>query len=811
MGELLKNLKLEEKAALVSGTDFMYTNEIPRLSIPAIRMSDGPHGLRVQSEGGDNGVEGSEPATAFPTAVTTASSWNRENTYKMGQAIGEECNDYGVHILLGPGVNMKRNPLCGRNFEYFSEDPFLASEMAIAEVEGVQSQGVGACVKHFALNNAENFCFMGNSVVDERTIREIYLKAFERIAKKAKPSVLMCAYNQINDTFCSENKWLLTDVLRNEWGYDGIVMTDWGAIRDRVQAIKARLDLEMPGDTAVCRKAILDAVADGTLKEEELDACVLPILGLIEKLVVTKKGTKADYEKHHKLAGEIATDCAVLMKNDGVLPLKEENYLVVGDLFEKMRYQGSGSSMINPAFLTTPKNAFDENKVSYAFERGYQENKLAPNEELIKKAVESAKAYETVLVFAGLTDYVESEGGDRETLSLPENQLALINALCETGKKIVVVLYGGSVIKLPFADRVNGILNLFLPGQNGGTATYDLLFGKANPSGKLSETWVKSYDDVPFGREYSKKINELYREGIFIGYRYYETAKKEVAYPFGFGLSYTTFAYADGRIDEQENKIVVTCTVTNTGKVDGAEVVQVYVKAPKGNVFKPEKELRGFEKVFLQAGESKTVSIAFEKDDLRYYHQKEKRWILESGEYEIQICSDCQTIKQSFLLSLIGEAVDSPYTKAVQAVYSTASVDQMTDEIWEEMSERKIPEEPKKKPITMETPFVEFATSAPLGRLMYSILTGVAKSQMKEAEKMEEGAERDNKLKGGQFLLKIFNTNSCRSLSMSAGKSMPYNVAQGFVDFANGKFFKAIKHFCSPVKVPKLPKDQEEK
>lgn len=645
--KLLQELTTEEKAALVSGTDFMYTNPVPRLNIPSIRMSDGPHGLRVQKEGGDNGVTGSEPATAFPTAVSTASGWNPDNTYKMGEAIAEEALHYGVNVLLGPGVCIKRNPLCGRNFEYFSEDPLLAGKMGAAEVNGVQSKNVGVSVKHFALNNAENYRFIGDSVCDMRAIREIYLKVFEIIVKESKPHTMMCAYNKINGEYCCENKWLLTDALRREWGFDGVVMSDWGATHDRVKGVAAGLDLEMPGDTTICRKWIIDSVKDGTLKTEDLDKAVENVLRLVQRYEKNSKGVDVDWEAHNALAAEIAEDCAVLLKNDGVLPLdKSERVLVVGDLFDKMRYQGAGSSMINPTFLTTPKTAFDKQKVTYKFCRGYAENKLEADEKLIAEAVDAAKNYDKILVFAGLTDYVESEGGDRENMKLPENQLAVIDALIKAGKKVVVVLYGGSPMELPFVDKVSAILNMYLPGQNGGTATYNLLFGVKSPCGKLAETWVKSYDDIPFGNDFSKTVNEIYKESVFVGYRYYLTANKEARYPFGYGLSYTTFDYRDMQVEETDSEYKVSCEIVNNGKYDGAEIVQLYVKVPQG-VFKPIKELKGFTKVYLKAGESKKVAITVKKDDLRYWNIKENRWVLEVGEYDLQLCSDCQTVKLS--------------------------------------------------------------------------------------------------------------------------------------------------------------------
>ncbi len=807
--KILHELTLEEKAALVSGTDFMYTNPVPRLNIPSIRMSDGPHGLRVQAEGGDNGVAGSEPATAFPTAVSTASGWNPDNTYKMGEAIAEEALHYGVNVLLGPGVCIKRNPLCGRNFEYFSEDPLLAGKMGAAEVNGVQSKNVGVSVKHFALNNAENYRFMGDSVCDMRAIREIYLKAFEIIVKESKPHTLMCAYNKINGEYCCENKWLLTDVLRNEWGFDCVVMSDWGATHDRVKGVAAGLDLEMPGDTAICRKWIIDSVKDGTLKIEHLDKAVENILRLVQRYQGNPKGIDVDWEAHNTLAAEIAEDCAVLLKNDGVLPLeKSDKLLVVGDLFDKMRYQGSGSSMINPAFLTTPKTAFDKQKVTYKFCRGYAENKLGADEKLIAEAIAAAQDYDKILVFAGLTDYVESEGGDRENMRLPENQLAVIDALIKSGKKVVVVLYGGSPMELPFADKVSAILNMYLPGQNGGTATYNLLFGIKTPCGKLAETWVKSYDDVPFAKDFSKTLIEIYKESVFVGYRYYLTANKEVRYPFGYGLSYTTFDYRDMQVKETDSEYKVSCEIVNNGKHDGAEIVQLYVKAPQG-VFKPVKELKGFAKVYLKAGESKKIEIVVKKDDLRYWNIKEDRWVSEGGEYDLQLCSDCQTVRLSQTVKVVGDKAQTPYSEEVNAAYCEGNL-QISDKIFEEMSGLKIPELPPKKPITLESRFTDLRQTF-MGRILFNAVLSVAKKDMKKAKKLPEGAERDNKIKGAMFLKRILESNSIMTMSMSAATNFPYNFAQGFENLSNGRLVKGIKCFCTKIKVPKLPKDKEEK
>ncbi|MGN0796629.1 MAG: glycoside hydrolase family 3 C-terminal domain-containing protein [Christensenellales bacterium] len=807
--EIIKKLTIEEKAALVAGTDFMYTNPIERLGVPSVRMSDGPHGLRVQKEGGDNGVNGSEPATAFPTAVSTASSWNPDNTYKMGKAIAQEALHYGIDVVLGPGACIKRNPLCGRNFEYFSEDPLLAGKMAAAEVNGIQSQNVGVSVKHFALNNAENYRFMGDSVCDMRAIREIYLKVFEIVVKESRPHTMMCAYNKINGEYCCQNKWLLTNVLRNEWGFDGVVMSDWGATHDRIKGVSAGLDLEMPGDTAICRKWIIDGIKDGSLKEEDLDEAVGNVLRLAERYKDNPQGVAVDWQLHDALAAEIAEDCAVLMKNDGTLPLnKGEKLLVIGDLFDKMRYQGAGSSMINPTFLTTPKQAFDKYKVDYKFCRGYAENSLKPDADLTLEALQECEKYDKILVFAGLTDYVESEGCDRENMSLPDNQLTLINALVKAKKNITVVLFGGSPVELPFADKVNAILNMYLPGQNGGTATYNLLFGVKSPSGKLAETWVKNYQDVPFGKDFSTSQNETYKESVLVGYRYYLTAGKQVRYPLGYGLSYTKFDYSNMQVQENAQEYLISCEIKNVGNFDGAEVVQLYVKAPQGQVFKPLKELKGFAKVYLRARESKRVEIQIKKDDLRYWNIKENDWITESGQYELQLGTDSETVKLTQSISIVGDDAIAPYSPDVNEIYSTADMDSVTDGVFERMSGQKIPTIAPTGSIGLESRFTDMKQTF-MGKILFVAVLSVAKNDMKKALKLPEGTERDNKIKGAMFLKRILESNSIITMSMSGGKNFPYNFAQGFVNFANGRIIKGIKCFCTKIKVAKLPKEKE--
>ncbi len=806
--KLLNELTLEEKVALVSGTDFMYTNPIPRLNLRQIRMSDGPHGLRVQKKGGDNGVTGSEPSTAFPTAALTACGWNEENLTQMGKAMAEEAKHYGIDIILGPGVNIKRNPLAGRNFEYFSEDPLLAGKLGSAQVKGIQEENIGVSCKHFALNNAENYRFLGNSICDERAMREIYLKPFEIVVKEAKPQTIMCAYNRVNGTYCSENSFLLTDVLRKEWNFDGLVMTDWGASHDRVKMLQSGLDLEMPGDTSICRKWIFDAIKEKTLKTEVLDKAVSNVLTLVNKHPKQEK-EEADFSKHAKLASDIAADCAVLLKNEGILPLKKgEEFFITGELFEKMRYQGAGSSMINPAFYSTPKNAFDKNHVKYVYKKGYEENNTETNSKLIEEAIKASEGFDKVLVFAGLTDYVESEGCDRETMSLPENQLSLIDALLKKGKKVIVILYLGSSVELPFVEGVKAILNMYLPGETGGDATYSLLFGEKNPCGKLAETWVKKYDFVPYGKNFSKQADEIYKESIFVGYRYYLDHIEKILFPFGYGLSYTKFEYSELSLSQEENRILVSLNVKNIGDVFGGEIVQIYVKS-EGKVIRPQKELKGFKKVYLEPKESKRIEISISKEDLRYFNIKEKRYVLEDGMYEIQACSNSLKVELSSVIHLKGEDLPSPYSKEVEKEYQK-DANSISDEIFEKMSSLSIPKPRKKKPIDLESRFSDLNETF-LGKILFHAVLSVAKKQEKKAKKLPEGTERDNQLKGAFFLKRILESNSLITMSMSAGNTCPYNFVEGMKDLANGHILKGIKDMCSKIKVPPLPKERKQK
>lgn len=806
--ELLLDLTLEEKAALVAGYKFMRTNPVPRLDIPSIKMSDGPHGLRAQPDGGDNGITNSLPATCFPTGSCSANSFRPELLKEMGEAMAEEAKHYDISVILGPGVNIKRNPRCGRNFEYFSEDPFLSARMGAEEVKGIQSQGIGVSLKHFAGNNSENFRFMGDSVIDERTLREIYLKQFEYIVKEAQPETLMAAYSKINGVHCSENEWLTNQVLRKEWGFKGLVMSDWGTTHDRIRGIKAGMDLEMPGDNDICRKWIVDSIKDGTLSQEELDEAVKNVLNLVYKHKDDVHVEDVDWEGHHLLAKKIALEGATLLKNDGCLPLKEnEELLIVGDLFQITRYQGAGSSMINPYHQVSPKESFDRNNVSYKFLRGYEENESEPNKQLIDEVVLASKDYDKVVLFIGLTDKFECEGMDRDNISLPQNQLALVEALVKENKKLVVVLFGGSVVELPFYGNVNAILDMFLSGQDCGDATYDLLFGKANPSGRLTETWPMTYEDVPFGNEYAIKAQDVYKESIYVGYRYYLTANKEVRFPFGYGLSYTSFEYSNLRVEQKKDNLIVKVDVKNAGNHDGAEAVQVYISSPRDNTHKPLRELRGFNKVDLKVKEKKTVTIEIDKEDLRYWDIGECTFVLEDGDYEVQVGLNSRDIVLSQKVRINGRKCE----KTVQKAYETLDFEGMTDEEFSQCWNLKIIPLAKKKPFTLESRLSDLKSSF-MGKILYNSMQSVAKKEAKKAKKMPDGAEKVNKLKGAYFLSIILDTNSIISLSMSSSGAFPYNFACGFRDLANGHLIRGINHFTKKIKAPALPiNSQEEK
>ncbi|MEW9052879.1 MAG: glycoside hydrolase family 3 C-terminal domain-containing protein [Neobacillus sp.] len=647
--QLITQMTLEEKASLCSGIDFWRTKGIERLGIPSIMVTDGPHGLRKQQEGGDHlGLSDSVPATCFPAAASLASTWNKELVQKVGVALGEECQAENVGVLLGPGANIKRSPLCGRNFEYFSEDPFLSSEMAASHINGVQSQGVGTSLKHFAANNQEHRRMSTDVIVDERTLREIYLASFEGAVRQAQPWTVMSAYNKVNGEFASENEYLLTSILKEEWGFEGLIVSDWGAVNERVDALSAGLELEMPSSYGIGEGKILEAVKNGRLSEDTLDKAVERLLNLIFRVVNNKKESAIyDKETHHRLAREVAKEGMVLLKNeDQILPLKrEETVAVIGSFAKTPRYQGGGSSHVKPTKLDDTLEEFKTvagKESNVLFAQGYRLDNDDVAEDLVNEAIEVSKVADKVVIFVGLPDRYESEAYDRQHLQLPKNQVYLIEALAEVNRNIVMVLSNGAPIEMPWLNKVKGLLEAYLGGQAVGGAVVDLLYGDVSPSGKLAETFPKHLSDNPSFLNFPGEGDKVeYKEGIFVGYRYYDKKNIEPLFPFGFGLSYTTFEYSNLLLNRKEMKDIDTLTVSvnvkNTGKIAGKEIVQVYVRDVVSSVIRPEKELKQFAKVDLQPGEEKTITFELGKRAFAYYNVDLKDWHVESGDFEILI------------------------------------------------------------------------------------------------------------------------------------------------------------------------------
>jgi beta-glucosidase len=657
----VSELTLEEKASLCLGSDFWHTAPVERLGIPPIMVSDGPHGLRAQLEQGDHvGLLASVPATCFPTASALASSWDPELFRTVGVALGREAKKLGVSVVLGPGINMKRSPLCGRNFEYVSEDPWLAGELAKAMVEGTQSEGVGTSLKHYAANNQEDDRLRVSAEVDERTLRELYLPAFERIVKQTQPWTVMCAYNKLNGTYCSEHHWLLTEVLREEWGFEGLVVSDWGAVHDRVAALRGGLDLEMPPNLGVSDEAIVEAVRNGSLDESILDEAVSRVLRLVERSQpALAEGASFDPDDHHALARRAAHESAVLLKNAGhVLPLQPQRgstVAVIGEFARTPRFQGAGSSQVNPTKVDV---ALDELQSALAgqadvrFAAGFGIGTTDNDEQLLQEAVELAREADHVLVFLGLPGEDESEGFDRTHIDLPANQLVLLHALADVHDRLIVILANGGVVRVStWDDRVAAILECWLSGQAAGGAAVDLLLGVANPSGKLAETIpIRLQDNSSYLNFPGEEGIVNYGEGIFIGYRAYDKLVQPVSYPFGFGLSYTTFRVDDvnvslaGSVADGDLVVTVTAAVTNIGQRAGAEVVQVYVEDVEASVARPLHELKGFVRVHLEPGETKQVNCQLDERAFAFWSRRFQQWVVESGEFIIAVGSSSRDL-----------------------------------------------------------------------------------------------------------------------------------------------------------------------
>ncbi len=648
--EILNAMTLEEKAAFCSGRDFWHTKAIERLGVPSVMMCDGPHGLRKQEGEGDHlGINKSIETVCYPTAAALASSFDRDVMRQLGEALGQECQAENVAMLLGPGLNIKRNPLCGRNFEYFSEDPYLAGEMGASYVKALQSKGVAACAKHFACNNQETRRMSGSSQVDERTLHEIYLPAFEAVVKNGKARSLMCAYNAVNGEFCAENKMLLTDTLREKWGFDGFVVTDWGAVKGRAEGIASGLDLEMPGGPNATGEELIEAVKAGTLSETDLDKAVLNILHFVETALAERdENAVIDRDACRELAGKLAGECAVLLKNEDILPLQKGRKAVfIGEFAANPRYQGAGSSHIN---VPHPVSALEAAGDAVTYARGYDAHSSKTDEALLAEALNAAKDAEAAVIFAGLPDAFESEGADRDHMRLPDNQNELIAAVSAVNPHTVVVLHGGSPVELPWLDKVPAVLLMYLGGEQVGAAAADLLWGKINPSGHLAETWPIRLEDNPSYLNFPGEDGVVtYAEGIFVGYRYYDKKKMPVNFPFGHGLSYTDFSFSNLTADREKltdrETVTVSVDVTNEGTSAGKAVVQLYVRDVKSTVRRPVRELKDFAKAALEPGETRTVTFTLDKRAFAYYEPKVHDFFVESGEFAVEIGLSCRDIR----------------------------------------------------------------------------------------------------------------------------------------------------------------------
>ena len=721
---LLKELTLEEKCALLSGAETFKTRGMPQHGIPQIWLSDGPHGLRKQAGESDHlGLNPSVPATCFPTASAVANSWDAALGEEIGAALGEEAAAQEVSVVLGPGLNMKRNPLCGRSFEYFSEDPYLAGKLAAGYIRGIQSKGVAACPKHFAVNSQETRRMASDSIVDERTLREIYLTGFEIAVKEGHPRSIMSSYNLVNGTYANENKHLLMEILRAEWGFDGAVITDWGGSNDHALGVKNGSTLEMPAPGGDSVRELLAAVESGKISESDIDARLSELLPLVfdTKAALDAAPREFDAAAHHALARRAAEESLVLLKNEGsLLPLAAGSKVaVIGDFAKNPRYQGAGSSMVNSTQVDVLLDKLIDSELNViGYQQGFDRHGK-PDAALQKSACELATQADAVVLCMGLDEIAESEGLDRSNLRLAQNQVDLLQAVAAVNPKIVVVLYSGSVVETPWLDNCQALLYAALGGQAGAGAVVDALTGKVNPCGKLAETWPLAYADVPSAADFATRRKTVeYREGLYIGYRYFTTAEKAVRFPFGYGMSYTTFAYSDMAADEQG----VSLTVTNTGSVAGTEIVQLYIAKKNSELFRPEKELKGFARVTLAPGEKQRITIMLDDKAFRFWNVKANRWEIEGGEYELLVGASVEDIRLCEKISVHGTATVHPYEDRDLDCYYKGDVLHVSDADFEKLLGHPIPKGKTKIDRNLTLGELNHARS-PLGWLVWLVLT----------------------------------------------------------------------------------------
>ena len=784
--QIIEKMTMEEKAAILSGKNVWQTWNIDRLGIPSIFCSDGPHGIRKQAKEGDHlGLNASLPSICYPTAASVANSWDEELCREIGEALGEEASDLGVNVLLGPGLNIKRSPLCGRNFEYFSEDPYLSGKLAAAYIRGIQSQGVYACPKHFAVNNQEQSRMTMNSVVDERTLREIYLEGFEIAVKEGGAKAIMTSYNEVNGVYANENEHLLKDILRGEWGFDGIVITDWGGSNDHVKGVAAGSNLEMPAPGLHSARELIAGVENGSLSMEALDTCVDELLEAIFTLTGNQENRESsfDEEAHHLLAGRAAQESIVLLKNqDDMLPLKPGcRVALIGDFAFTPRYQGAGSSLVNPIRLETMEEmirAYPLHVIGSA--RGYSRSR-ADDAALSQEALDLAARADVVLYCFGLDEISESEGMDRAHMRVPENQIKLLTALAKVNSKIAGILSAGSVMEMPWHECCKSILHGYLSGQAGPSAMLRVIMGEVNPSGRLSETYPLRYEDTPAYRYFPGKGRcSQYRESLYVGYRYYDTKKVKVQYPFGYGLSYTTFSYDNMEVLENRVRFILR----NTGRTDGKEVVQLYVKGPKGRIFRPDKELKGFQKVFLKAGESRMVTIPFDDKTFRYWNRVTNRFEVEGGVYTLLIGGSVADIRLYQNVTREGTTESWPYEPEMLKSYYSGMIGQVPEKEFEALLGHPVPDGKWSGELGVNDALCQmYYAKSHLARLIWRILTALKnRSQAKGKPDLN--------------LLFIYNM-PFRGIAKMTGGAVSMEMVDGMVLAVNGHFFRGTKQIIT--------------
>ena len=780
--DIIKQMTLEEKCYLFSGKDFWQSRSIERLGVPNMTLSDGPHGIRKQEGEGDQlGLNGSLPATCYPTAAAIANSWDPVLGEELGEHLGTEAASQNVCVLLGPGLNIKRSPFCGRNFEYFSEDPYLAGKMAASYIRGIQKNGVSACPKHFAANSQELRRMASDSVMDERTLREIYLTGFEIAVKEGHTKSIMSSYNRVNGVYANENPHLLQEILRDEWGFDGFVVSDWGASNDHTAGVAAGSHLEMPTTGGDSDLELVEAVKSGKLDEKLLDQRVDELLDVIlstTKAVKPLAGKPFDIEKHHAMAAKASEQSIVLLKNeDGILPLKKgAKVAVIGEFAQRARYQGAGSSVVNPTKLDNTMDViknFDLDVVG--FEAGYPRSGKG-DPAMQARAVELAKKADTVLLYIGLDEISESEGLDRAHMRLPQSQVDLIEAVAAVNPNVVAVMSAGSAVEMPWLDKCRALVHGYLCGQAGAGSVLKVITGEVNPSGRLAESYPVKYEDVSSAPYFpAKERTAEYREGLYVGYRYFETANVPVLFPFGFGLSYTTFEYSDLTVTDQE----AAFTLKNTGKMDGAEVAQLYVSKTDGDVFRPAKELKGFQKVFLKAGESKRVTIQLDDKAFRYFNVNTNKFEIEGGEYQILIGASVADIRLSGAVSVNGTDAASPYDKAKFAKYFSGDIKNVSDGEFEALLGRPIPDGHWSGTLEMNDAICQlYYAKSWIARKAYKIMTNMLNKSIEKGEP--------------DLNITFIYNMPFRGIAKMAGGMCTMEMAEGILTICNGHFFKGM-------------------